>query len=322
MSSRDSGRQRALLWPVGTGALAFAAFAFRTNGILILTAAIVKAWSTSVKSGGDSRRTLASALAVATFLLLSAVWQVLLPAGGESHLQFLGTLSIGQVASNLGMYPVSLFDFFTGGMGSVWAALLLGPLVVLGAVRSWRSTAHISVYVLLTLALYCVWPATQGYRFMIPLTPLMVIFLSKGIEAVPPWHRAGRLRDVLTGAIQYGVPAVFLGVAGALVGSGRVSQEIWNPYDRPSSEMFTWIGKNTPTNAVTSFFKPRVMHLIGKRLSITEQLADVTKVSFLVYTKQVVRNEGQPTIEEYQQTVSLIWCFENENFVVYRVEPK
>ena len=83
-----------------------------------------------------------------------------------------------------------------------------------------------------------------------------------------------------------------------------------------------WIGKNTPTNAVTSFFKPRVMHLIGKRLSITEQLADVTKVSFLVYTKQVVRNEGQPTIEEYQQTVSLIWCFENENFVVYRVEPK
>jgi hypothetical protein len=84
--------------------------------------------------------------------------------------------------------------------------------------------------------------------------------------------------------------------------------------------MFEWIRSNTTGDAVISFFKPRAMHLLGERISLTAMPVDVQKASYLVYTKELSWNEGQPSLLQYLQAAKLTQVFENQDFIVFRVE--
>lgn len=310
---------------LATGAFAFAAFTFRSNGILILAAATA---SEFLPGAGEKEKRwrrpefAALLLPYIPFFLFYAIWRVVFPAGGEGYSQLLRAISIHTLIANALGYPVSLFDFFTGGHRSAVLAIILGPLVLWSACKSWHKTAHFSVYGLLTLALYTVWPEGQGYRFMLPLTPFLVILMMLGLDEFARWNAADKFGPLLALSVQYGFPIVFLILASVLVGTGRLPQEKWNPYDQPSSEMFQWIRSNTSGDAVISFFKPRAMHLLGQRLCLTATTADVRKASFLVYGKERTWNEGQPSLQQYQQAAVLTPAFENRNFVVYRIGPR
>ncbi len=324
MEYRDLHGRSGVMSRLATGAFAFAAFTFRSNGILILAAATASEFlpGLSEKEKRWRRPALAALLLpYIPFFLLFAIWPIVFPAGGEGYLQSLRT-SAHTLITNALTYPVSLFDFFTAGHHSAVLAIVLGPLVLLGAFRSWRRTAHLSVYGLLTLALYIILPFAQGYRYMIPVTPFLVILMMLGLDEFARWKTAGKFGPLLAHSVQYGFPIVFLILASVLVGTGRLPQEKWNPYDQPSSEMFQWIRNNTSGDAVISFFKPRAMHLLGQRLCLTATTADVRKASYLVYGKQRTWNEGQPSLQQYQQAAVLTPAFQNRNFVVYRIGPR
>jgi hypothetical protein len=321
MENRESRGRSRVASQLATGILAFTAFCLRTNGVLILAAATVREFLPSPVEKDWRRPTLTALLFLYTpFFLLYTIWRALLPAGGDGHLQMLSAVSVNTLISNALTYPVLLFDFFTGGHHSAVPAMVLGPLVLLGAFKNWRRTAHFSVYCLLTLVLYFVWPVFQGYRFMIPVTPFAVILMMLGLDVFARWKSADRFGPMLARLVQYGVPILFLIVASVLVGAGKLPREKWSPYDESSSEMFQWIRSNTAGDAVISFFKPRAMHLLGERICLTAMPVDVRKVSYLVYTKELTFwNEKQPSLQQYQQAAALTPAFENRNFVVYRV---
>jgi hypothetical protein len=323
MESRDSSERSRFRSRLLTGALAFAAFTFRINGVFILAAATVKEFLPSPEQKGLRWPTWkALLLPYLPFFLLYAIWRAVFPGGGEGYLQLLRAVTVHTLVTNALAYPVSLFDFFTSGHYSFVTAILLGPLVLWGAFTSWRRTAHISVYGLLTLAMYIVWTYLQGYRFMLPITPFLVILMMFGLAAFAQWKTPGKLAPRLALLVQYGIPILFLLVSSALVATGKLPQEKWTPYDQPSSEMFQWIRSNTSSDAVISFFKPRAMHLLGQRLCLTPTLADVPKVSYFVYSKEHTWNEEHPSLQQYQQAAALTPAFENRNFIVFRVGPK
>jgi len=303
-----------------TGILAFVAVTFRTNGIMILAAATVRESLPGPFEKGWRRPAITTLLApYLSFSLLYTAWRGVFPAGGDGYLQMLRGVSFHTLLTNAFTYPVSLFDFFTGGHRSGIVAILLAPLILLGAFQSWRRTAHITAYLALTLALYFVWPEGQGYRFMIPVIPFLLILMVSGLDVIAQLKTPGNCGNLLAGSIEYGLPALFLVVSSLLVGTGRISQDKWNPYDQPSSEMFRWIKSNTAGDAVISFFKPRAMHLLADRICLTGMPEDVRKASYFVYTKERDWNEGEPAIQAYQQAAPLTLAFENRNFAVYRV---
>jgi len=322
METRDlRGRSRALSLLV-SGALAFAAFTFRTNGILILAAATVREFLPGPTEKGLHRPRLTELLLpYISFSLLYTIWRVLFPAGGDGYLQKLRAASVHTLLTNALTYPVSLFDFFTAGYHSAVLAVVLGPLVLLVASQGWRKTAHLSAYILLTLALYTVWPERQDYRFMIPVTPFLVILIVSGLDALAQWKTTGKLAPLLARSVEYGFPILFLVAASGLVITGKLREERWNPYNQPSLQMFQWIKSRTPSDAVISFFKPRAMHLLAGRICLTGMPGDIPKVSYFVYTKHS-NNEGAPPLGEYQQVAGLTPAFENQDFVVYRVEAR
>jgi hypothetical protein len=322
MENRDlRGRSRALSLVV-SGALAFAAFTFRTNGILILAAATVREFLPGPTEKGSHRPRLTELLLpYVSFSLLYTIWRVAFPAGGDGYLHKLLAASVHTLVTNALSYPVSLFDFFTAGYHSAVLALVLGPLVLLGASQGWRKTAHLSAYALLTLALYIVWPERQDFRFMIPVTPFLIILMVSGLDAFAQWKTIGKLAPLLARSVEYGIPIMFLIAASGLVITGKIREQRWNPYDQSSLQMFQWIKSNTPSNAVISFFKPRAMHLLAGRICLTGTPWDIPKASYFVYTKHA-NNEGGPPLEEYRQVAGLTPAFENQDFAVYRVETR
>jgi Dolichyl-phosphate-mannose-protein mannosyltransferase len=213
------------------GAFAFAAFTLRINGILVLAAATVKAFLSSPIAKRRRWPTLTAMIfSYIMFLLLYTIWCFFFPSGGEDYLQELRNVSVDNLITNGLSYPVSLFDFFTGGHYSSVIAVLLGPLVLLGAVKNWRRTNHFSAYVILTLALYFIWPGGQGYRYMIPLTPFLVILMMLGLDACARGKMAGGL-GMLARLVQFAIPILFLVVASVLVVTDKLPRQKWNPYD-------------------------------------------------------------------------------------------
>jgi hypothetical protein len=198
IEDRDSRGRARIVSRLVTGTLAFTAFTLRTNGILIFAAATVREFLPSPVEKGWRRPTLTALLfPYILFLPLCAIWCVLFPSGGEGYLQGLRYVSVNTLITNALTYPVSLFDFFTGGHRSAVLATVLGPLVLLGAFKQWRRTAHLSVYGLLTLTLYFVWPSGQGYRYMIPVTPFLVILMMMGLDVLARWKTAAKLGPML-----------------------------------------------------------------------------------------------------------------------------
>jgi hypothetical protein len=325
-NSQSRGRSR-ILWQVLTGSFVFAAVTLRTNGILMLAAVAVRGYLPKSKEEVRHWRDFAVRTLLLPYLSFGAlfvIWNYLFPGGGGGYLEHLRGVSMRGVIAQAIDYPISLFDFFTGGHHSALLLITLGPLVVLGALTSWGRTAHFSVYGLLTLALYVVWPESQGYRFMIPVTPFMVILMVIGLEVLARWNAVGKVGPILASLVKCGVPIVFLIVGFTLVATGRLPRETSTPYDQASSEMFRWIRSNTAVDAVISFFKPRAMHLLGKRICLTALPADVRQASYLVYTKGDFDgwNGGQPSLREYQEVAVLTPAFENQNFIIYRIAVK
>jgi hypothetical protein len=316
-------RRQSILRRLSIGALVFLAFTIRLSGLLLLVAATFKDFISHRRSPRD--RAAALLQMYAPFVLLFTVWSLVLPSGGEGYTEILSSLSVHKTVATAGAYSILVFDFFTGGVLSRVVALVLGPLVVIGAVKSWRRTAHLTMYGLLTIALYAVWPASPGFRFMIPVTPCAVILLVAGLDVLTQagWTKRFLWLPAIARAGQFGLPAAFLLASLTLVLTGRVPRELTHPYDASSSEMFAWVQRNTPRDAIISFFKPRAMHLLTDRLSLSGRPEDVPKTSYFVYTKDVgAWNDGQPPLREFQQRAELTQAFENRNFIVFRVSRR
>lgn len=299
------------------GVAAFCCFTFRTNGILILLSISLKQFLSAGGTGEPAPRYSPAqyALPYLAFAIGVLAFQRILPAGGESHVEVLREITVDTILINSSAYPVAVFDFFTGGKLSLIPALILGPIVLLGAIRSRKRTAPLSLYCLSTLAAYIIWPAAQGYRFMIPLVPFTLLFLYLGMEAAHSFKGIA----VVPRAMYVIFPVVYLGICLALIGFGKLPKEEWHPFDAMSQDMFRWIRKNTAPTDVISFFKPRVMHLFTDHLSVTATVADTRQASYLVYTQPRKFNERQPSLAEYRTIANLHLVYSNSSFQVYRI---
>ena len=143
MEHRDCGPARSRRLAARRRRFRVPAFTFRTNGILILAAATASEFLPGTGEKENPWRPPAFTtllLPYVSFSMLYGIWRAIFPAGGEGYLQLLGAVSIHTLAANAVGYPVSLFDFFTGGHHSAvlafsWGRWFYGAPARLGAGR-------------------------------------------------------------------------------------------------------------------------------------------------------------------------------------------
>jgi hypothetical protein len=316
------------------GIVLFFAFFVRTNGILLLPTLFLTqifTWlQTRPRPVLDRKRILTIWLIpYYVFGLLTLANLILFPAGEGSHLEHLSTLSLASLADNLSAYFAMPAYFFSALPYPEIIYGLLLPFILGGILLNFKRDFHLIVYLVLSYALFIVWPDQQGIRFLFPLLPLLVYFAYRGMDAAyfALTDRHPRLGLWLTRGFWLVIVASFawtsLGLARDNLAQGR--GPYGNVFDPLSIEMFDFVKFQTPADSVIAFYKPRALRLFTDRDSLL-----VDKCEALPMADYVVLRKSRGAVDQISPaevascnpTVQVMELFDNEKFVIYRVIPK
>ena len=340
------------LWDsVIIGIVIAAAFFVRTNGILLLVSLgfsqlisyvqwqlqeyrrnVKDEWSltsliTPLSVGSVSVKSLLVHLVpYAVFFCLVVVWKLALPGVEESQLSSLKSISMEILKSNLRYYLALPSEFFYGvpSPNLMYAASI--PFVVAGMIRRRRSDYHMMVYMVLTLLLYVIYPATQGLRYLYPVLPFYVSFVLSGLEALQGSRIVveKRFRKLLC----Y-VPVVLVIFYFGLQSVHNVYENIsqdretsYGPFAETSKSMFSFIAEHTEEESTVIFFKPRVMRLMTNHKAIMINKAEeLSRGDYLcMYLRSGAYDQvSAPVVEELLGEGTAQLVYENSDFKVYRL---
>lgn len=116
-----------------------------------------------------------------------------MPEGGASHFEHLERVNAESIKGNSIYYRDLLAIFFSGipdykeHKGQWIAYIVTLPFVVIGLIRPIRVGHHMLIYILLTYALFVLWPHKQGLRFLFPVLPFYILFFVSGLSLIRTW---------------------------------------------------------------------------------------------------------------------------------------
>ncbi len=315
------------------GLVLFFAFFVRTNGILLvptlfLTQVFAYLQARPRKRLEWKRMVTIELVPYYVFGLLAVINLVIFPAGEGSHFEHLSNLSLSSLANNLSAYialPAYFFNDLTH-PEIIYGVLL--PFALGGMILNFKSDIHLVIYLVLSYALFIIWPDQQGIRFLFPLLPLLVYFAYRGMQATcfaltDKYASAG---SWLTRAFWLVIITVFawtsLGMARDNLAQGR--GPYGNAFDPISIEMFEFIRSNTPTDSVIAFYKPRAMRLFTDRDSLLIDKCDALPLADYVVIRKsrgAVDQISPADVTTCNPSIQVTEVFENGKFIVHQITP-
>lgn len=320
--------------PYFLGLALFFAFFVRTNGILLLPTLFLTQifdWlQTRPRPVLDWKRILPIGLIpYFVFGLLTLANLLLFPAGEGSHIAHLSLISLDSLADNVSAYFAMPAYFFSDLPHADIIYGLLLPFILGGLILNFKRDVHLVAYLLLSYALFIVWPDQQGIRFLFPLLPILVYFAYRGMDAASfalTNHHA-RLGQWLTRGFWLVIAAAFawtsLGLARDNLAGGR--GPYGSVFDPLSLEMFEFIKSDTPANSVIAFYKPRALRLFTDRDSLLVDTCDALPMADYVLLRKsrgAVDQVSPADVTTCNPSVQVTELFDNEKFAVYQIIPK
>jgi hypothetical protein len=320
--------------PYLLGLALFFAFFVRTNGILLVPtlflAQVFEYLQTRPRLLPDWKRILTSDLIpYYVFGLLTLLNLILFPAGEGSHFEHLSLISLSSLADNLSAY-IALPAYFFSDLPYpeiIYGFLL--PFILGGIVLNFKKDFPLIAYLVLSYALFIVWPDQQGIRFLFPLLPLLVYFAYQGMTATffALTSRFPRAGGWLTRGFWLVIAAAFawtsLSAARDNLAQGR--GPYGNAFDPVSIEMFEFVKSETPADSVIAFYKPRALRLFTDRNSLLVDRCDalpLAKYVVLRKSRGAVDQVSPDEIEACNPSVQVTRVFVNDKFAVYQISPK
>ena len=272
------------------GLLMLACYVTRLNGITICAlvllmhaAYILQLRRDSAKGDGQKPKIKIPAAAVlpyAVYVAAAVLCNLLLPRATANTSDLLG-ITLSQVLTNLRYYVKQMYRSFAEiHTGTLPYALRLATgaaaalLICIGIIKGWKRDAFFRVYIIFTaltfLTLLCL-PYAQGYRYLFNILPFIMMALGYGIDSAYAWLKArfkgGEALDkaaraaalLLTAAIL--VSSVSGNLFRVLSGEDVRGEGVGKAYSRGSVEMYDYVKKESPEDAIIAFLKPRVMYL-------------------------------------------------------------
>lgn len=320
--------------PILLGLALFFAFFVRTNGILLVPTLFLAQlfdWlQTRPRLLPDPKRILTrQAIPYIVFGLLTLLDLLLFPAGEGSHFERLSVISLASLADNISAY-FAMPAYFFGDLPYpqiVYGILL--PFILGGIVLNFKRDFPLVAYLILSYALFILWPEQQGVRFLFPLLPLLVYFAYQGMTAASfaLTSRFARAGSWLTRAFWLAIALSFawtsLAAARDNLAQGR--GPYGNVFDPLSLEMFEFVKSDTPPESVVAFYKPRALRLFtGRDTLLIDDCNALGKADYVVLRKSrgAVDQIAPAEIAACNPSVRVTEAFENGKFIVYRTAPK
>jgi len=349
--------RRPMLSPVGDRVLIGAAVAlactFRTVGLLLLpalaAAQLAGGWPSRRAAApldgtagprspvpllvglrsGPGRHVLVAAIPYATCLLILWVVESVLPSGGGSYSRFLEEPGLSWLVRNVKYYLVVPSSFFHGAGHPVLVYGATLPLAIAGLIRRRRTDAHVLVFGLLTLATVVAWPERQGLRFVVPLLPFYVSFTLSGLEMAVRRSPAAdaRFRRVVAAAAVALVVLGFAATSATLAASSFATRRssVTGPYQESAQQLFAFVRRRVPPDAVIAFFKPRVLRLYtGRTGFMTDRPELLAAADFLCFYlgEDAYDQITAEQLEAARSSGRLLPVYRNAAFEIYRVRER
>lgn len=315
-----------------TGCFIGFALLIKPLAIVLLVAFAVDSFVGYVKNGNSNRtlmrqRILLLLLAVVLYLVVT---RVLIPSSVETTAHFHNLYDtpekwnkrfninagyyIGQF-QELFSYTNPDWDFSIAVIKAFALALLM--LGLFGKI--FNRFGFLEMVMLLFLALVLFFPnTTQGFRYLLPVLPLLLLYIYHGFESI----QAGRFNR----KVVFAIACLFV-----LFQYKTTVEKIWKqerytvhgPQETFAQQAFNYISKNTERDAVIAFIKPRVLSLYAQRKTLTnhpqqeqESMKDFFEKNNAGYYL-LSRELPNPALEEFVQkeTPALVWS--NEKFSLY-----
>ncbi len=334
------------------GVLIAISFFIRTQGILILAALVATQFISVVKStivqqrGETGAKTKANNILLrrfisrlsnswvfilphASFVIVTLLWQNVLPEGGSSHISHFNNLSLGLIKHHLLYYFNLPADFIASVPASQTLYGASIPLAIIGMFKRQDSDYHIIIYGVMTIFLLIVWPPTQGLRFLFPLLPFYVSFALTGLETCRD-IRHGLLNVLWKIVIVCPVIIIiifFLRFSIMNASENLVNQrmESSGPYLSTTKDVFSFISNNTETNDIIVFRKPRVMRLFTNRQSIMiNQVDNLTKGDYLCISlhPNAYDQIGNNDVVSLHENGRIHLVYQNKDFQLYQIKNR
>ena len=323
-----------LRYKIILGLALFFAFFVRTNGILLVPTLFLAQAFDYIQARprilpGWKRILTSDLIPYYVFGLLTLLNLILFPAGEGSHFEHLSLISLSSLADNLSAY-VALPAYFFSDLPYpeiIYGVLL--PFILGGIVLNFKKDFPLIAYLVLSYALFIVWPDQQGIRFLFPLLPLLVYFAYQGMTATffaltSQFPRAGLW---LTRGFWLVITAAFAWTSLGLARDNLAQRRgpYGNAFDPVSIEMFEFVKSETPADAVVSFYKPRALRLFTDRNSLLIDTCDalpLAKYVVLRKSRGAVDQIAPADIATCNPSVLVTEVFDNEKFVVYQISMK
>jgi len=319
--------KRDLPYDVLLGFVIACAFLIRTQGILLLLDYMVlrvfDLWAHKTDKAFVNNKIKAIIFILGGFGFLWAIYAVNFPGGNESYFTQYSIFKLETAFGFMNSY-FQVFSVFLG-EGTIWRYLyyVLFAFFSIGAWTRRKEEAVFIVFFLIWMLLLITWPYWQGPRFIFPLLPVFIYFTFWGMKTViarlPEKHQQNG-RIIFTG-FWFVIAGIFLftSISNAYINL-KLDRAINGPFDKISTEMFTFVKENTPPDSVVIFFKPRAMRLFTDRDSIMAIECDRLSLgNYVVINKKWDNSQIPPDkIEECKRQLTDV--FENRRFIVYEIQ--
>jgi hypothetical protein len=299
--------------------------------IAILINIIFKSFSGRISKSEWARHFAVCILSLTFYALIA---KIIFPSSADGLFSYKYLIDTGQLKhffmTNLHYYMAVLRAFFEP-WNDQWQfiALLSGTMIfafiILGLLKKLNSGfGFFEILTLTYLASIIIYPySNAGFRFLLPLVPLMLYFLVQGISTVniplklKPASLAVVLAIIVLLSYQKGISEILK--------SQKVIAD--GPQEKDNQEMFEYIRMNTDKDALFSFIRPRAFALYAKRKAITHRQHQSTEeinssletnnIDYLIINNKEKDDSVLMYVSKYKNKVELIW--ENNQNKLYRL---
>ncbi len=259
----------------------------------------------------------------AIFIVGFAIVSITLSSGGGGHWQHLANINLKNILYNLDFYIYAIATF----KDFLMIDIMLKPIVFILSVflyyialRSLSNDNRFAenvFYIIFTLGFFIllvIWIDIMWLRFAYLLLPFLVFGCAKGIAFLNANNKIfGRIISVILLAILAHSTYNQL----SSLGNNIIENEA---YTKEAKEIWAFIDKSTPKNAVILFHKPRVLYLNAHRISFaSNNIARFDEVDFVLWEKDLWNVYSAPHIDsdEFKQKTELI--YKNAQFRLFKV---
>lgn len=240
------------------GLLIYFTYAVRDIGIVLIPTLLVLQFQSIRSATPGPVSWYLRLIPYAIFITLFVAAITILPVGQENHLEalFLEN-SWASILDNVGYYQVLFSRFFyISELPSAFFWFIFG-LMAIGLFPVAKRSPHLVAFVGFSMFILILWPYKQGMRFLFPLLPMLLLFLSKGLELILDSFAFGKKAK----------PVIFVIATGALaylnIGEIRkyAEKDTNLCYTQEMKEVYQFVASEIPKDKIVAHYYPRVFRM-------------------------------------------------------------